>query len=349
MANIKDTYTKAFFLDLGSKIQKVYPKFDTDNYVKEVFCPEWDSLEFMARVNWSAKCLKKFLTGDYERDIAILLLAAPSCSDIMQCSVLSEYIPVFGLEYFEVSMKALSKMTPYWTSEFAVRPFIEKYKAKAIAVIALWCEDPDENVRRLASEGLRIAIPWGSKLKYAEEHPEEVILILDKLKNDPSEYVRKSVANNINEMSKKHPDLVIKLAKEWYGQTANVDKMLKHGCRTLLKKGNSEILKLFGMASDIHLNLLNLEVSSEESDSEKELTFRLTFELFSDSPEKLLLQCELCSLDNPKIKTCVKLAEKKFNAGVNDYFRKIKLSKALSKVCGYGPYSVKLIVNGVIL
>src|SRR5690606_35514298 len=101
-------------------------------------------------------------------------------------------------------------------------------------------------VRRLASEGCRPRLPWGMALSHLKEDPLPIIPILENLKNDPSRFVRLSVANNMNDIVKDNPQTVIELAKKWYGTSKEVDWVIKHGCRTLLKQGNPDVMALFG-------------------------------------------------------------------------------------------------------
>jgi 3-methyladenine DNA glycosylase AlkC len=91
-------------------------------------------------------------------------------------------------------------------------------------------EVQNHDVRRLASEGCRPRLPWAMALPQFRKDPSPALPILEKLKNDESDYVRKSVANNLNEISKDHPQLVLDICERWYGQTANTDWLVKHAC-----------------------------------------------------------------------------------------------------------------------
>ena len=128
----------------------------------------------------------------------------------------------------------------------------------------LWSRHENEHVRRLASEGCRPSLPWGQALVRFKKDPAPILPILQQLKADPSPYVRKSVANNLNDISKTHPDLVVKMAKEWYGENEFTDWIVKHGCRTLLKNGNCEVLAIFGYhnADCIHVSSFQLGKTS---------------------------------------------------------------------------------------
>ena len=115
-------------------------------------------------------------------------------------------------------------------------------------------------VRRLASEGCRPRLPWAMSLPKLKENPAPIIPIMENLKNDPSRFVRLSVANNLNDISKDNPQIVIALAKKWKGQSENIDWVIKHGCRTLLKQGNHEILNLFGLSLNDNISIGDFKI-----------------------------------------------------------------------------------------
>jgi 3-methyladenine DNA glycosylase AlkC len=109
-----------------------------------------------------------------------------------------------------------------------------------------WAGDPSEHVRRLASEGCRPRLPWGMGLPQYKRDPTPILPILERLRADPSDYVRRSVANNLNDISKDHPDQVLAIAGRWLGEHAATEPLVKHACRSLLKRGDQRALALFG-------------------------------------------------------------------------------------------------------
>jgi len=140
----------------------------------------------------------------------------------------------------------MERFSQYASCEFVVRPFIIKDEKRMMEQMYRWSKHDNEHVRRLSSEGSRPALPWGVALNSFKQDPSPVLPILTELKTDPSAYVRKSVANNLNDISKTHPELIAKLAKDWYGKHKDTDWIIKHACRTLLKKGNRDVLAIFG-------------------------------------------------------------------------------------------------------
>ena len=129
-----------------------------------------------------------------------------------------------GLNHFDISMNALYEITKRMSSEWGVRPFFIKYPEQTLAVFRKWATDEDPHVRRLVSEGSRPYLPWGKKLPQFEKDPKPTLALLELLKNDPSEYVRRSVANHLNDHTKKHPDLVVETLKRWQAESSNKNK-----------------------------------------------------------------------------------------------------------------------------
>ena len=192
--------------------------------------------------------LHEVLPADFPRALTILREVAPGYCDF-DGMVFSDYVAQYGQDHWDMSLAALREFTQYISAEFAIRPFLRHDAGRALTAMREWARDPHPAVRRLASEGSRPRLPWGISLPAFKRDPRPLLPILDQLKSDPDESVRRSVANNLNDIAKDHPDWVLDLAEAWYGRTNQVDAVLKHGCRTLLKAGNTRALRLFGFAA----------------------------------------------------------------------------------------------------
>ena len=136
-----------------------------------------------------------------------------------------------------------------------------------------WSKDENHHVRRLSSEGCRPRLPWAMALPKYKIDPVPLLPILENLKNDESEYVRRSVANNINDLTKDNPAIALEIAKSWYGKSTQTDWILKHGLRTLLKKGNDEALQIFGFNNKVNAKVLDLTLSDTQVRIGGELQF----------------------------------------------------------------------------
>lgn len=163
---------------------------------------------------------------------------------------LIDYIAAHGLQYPKESLQTLEKLTPLFSAEFAVRPFIQQHTDITYAKLLEWCEHPSEHVRRLASEGSRPRLPWGMRLPQFINNPEPLLAILEKLKVDESLYVRRSVANNLNDISKDNPEWMINLCESWLKDSnEHTDWIVKHALRSLVKAGDVRVFPLLGYAA----------------------------------------------------------------------------------------------------
>lgn len=234
--------------ELARLVAKNHEGFSEKNFMDAVFDKQWPELELKQRMRHVTLTLHESLQLKYKSVIKILNKVSATYKGFAAI-VLPDYVEVFGQDEFDLSVKALERYTKCCSSEFAVRPFIIQQPEKMMSIMQHWTENKNEHVRRLASEGCRPRLPWGVALPGFKKDPAPIIPILEKLKDDRSEYVRKSVANNLNDISKDNPELVLDLAEKWFGDSENTDWIVKHALRTLLKQGNKRAMKLFGFGS----------------------------------------------------------------------------------------------------
>ena len=265
---IKNMYNQKSLRKLALDIQSVYREFQVDGFLASAIDESWTDLELKERVIKISTTLGKYLPADYNASIGIIDKVVMNYGTWLNGFV--GFFPIFVEIYgqdeknWDVSMSALARYTQYASSEFAVRSFIINHEERMMEQMYAWSKHESEHVRRLSCEGCRPQLPWGQALSNFKKDPAPILPILEQLKTDPSMHVRKSVANNLNDISKTHPDLVTKLAKDWYGETEDTDWIVKHGCRTLLKKGNREVLALFGYndITSVDINDFSLEAIS---------------------------------------------------------------------------------------
>lgn len=214
-----------------------------------------------ARISQVATALGVYLPKDFQRSAEIILASlGPELGDAISggqvdeegiggwlITSLTEFVARFGQTHFVTSMQLLKALTKRQTAEFDMRFFLINNPEKTLATLIEWTQDPCHHVRRLVSEATRPRLPWGVQLKPFIACPDALFPLLAALKDDESAYVRRSVANNLNDISKDHPQKVIALAKLWW-QPNNIDRMrlLKKACRTLIKQRNREVLSLMG-------------------------------------------------------------------------------------------------------
>ena len=253
---LKNVYTKEYIKNLALKIKDNYKEFDADKIINSIFDNTWESLELKARMRHIAINLDKRLALTYDKQLEILKEVSKDFSSF-EAMFFQDFVEVFGLDDFEESMKALEVFTQDSSSEFAIRQFILKYEDKTMIQMKIWSQSSNEHLRRLSCEGCRPRLPWAIALPKFKKDPTKVFEIIEFLKNDKSLYVKKSVANNLNDISKDNPHLVINFIKTNLGVSKDLDWICKHASRTLLKKGDKEILKLFSFNKSNHVDIQN--------------------------------------------------------------------------------------------
>jgi len=190
-------------------------------------------------------------------------------------------------------MKALKRFTIRSSSEFAVRPFIKRDPQRMMRQMLEWSKDSNEHVRRLSSEGCRPRLPWGEALTMFKSDPTPVLLVLEQLKEDPSIYVRKSVANNLNDISKDNPELIVVAVRRLKGVHGYTDWILRHGSRTLIRKANPDVMKLFGYGESIDRPIAtNASLSVNPSEISIGESCNLNYEICIRSGEPIHIRIE---------------------------------------------------------
>lgn len=247
---LKNYYSREYIAKLSTTLSEVEPRIDSTTFRKQIFSSEWEGKELKARMLHIAETLKEFLPVSYPEAIAILGEVIERLPQDKNSGYLGMYFPEFvalyGRDDWKTSLPALARFTRFSSSEFAVRPFILDDPERMMRQMRSWAKDRNEHVRRLSSEGCRPRLPWAMALPIFKRDPEPVLELLELLKNDPARYVQKSVANNLNDISKDHPDLTLATLKAWQGLSPSADWIIKHACRTLLKQSHPDALTLFG-------------------------------------------------------------------------------------------------------
>lgn len=246
---LKDMYDEHFITGFGEKIKAVYKEFDISAFIADTIDESWDELKLKERMRKISEVLGKHLPKRYEEALNVLFAIDESCVGFPYL-FFPDFVEVYGQgeEHWELSMKALERFTDRSSSEFAVRPFLLRDPERMMRQMVAWAEHPSEHVRRLASEGCRPRLPWGQALGMFKRDPSPLLPVLELLKEDTSLYVRKSVANNLNDIAKDHPATVLETARRWRGVNPHTDWIIRHGCRTLIRKADPEVLALFGYA-----------------------------------------------------------------------------------------------------
>lgn len=244
----KEWFNAARYRALADQLRAIEPRLDHARFLKLTL----DSLagrSLMQRMNQAAIAAEAALPGSYRDKIAVLRALAPGIEHGFVTVFLPDFVGRFGLGDFDTSLDALRYFTRFGSSEFGIRPFIDRDPARALAVMLSWARCGDEHERRLASEGCRPRLPWGKRLPALVRDPAPLRPILDTLKDDPALYVRKSVANNLNDIARDHPDWMLDLLESWDLTASGTAWIARRAARTLIKRGHPRALKLFGIGA----------------------------------------------------------------------------------------------------
>jgi 3-methyladenine DNA glycosylase AlkC len=287
---LKNLFNRESVGALADAIVDAYPAFDAGAFVEQVFDAGWEDRELMDRRRHVTHALGEGLPADYRLALDVLRRALPALSEQgFEKMVFPDFVEVYGLDDVDASLPALETFTQAVSAEFAVRPFIQQDPARLMAQMLDWAGHPSEGVRRLASEGCRPRLPWGIRLTALVDDPAPILPILDRLKDDPSESVRRSVANNLNDISKDHPGVVIDVLRGWQdGASPEVAWITRHALRTLVKKGDPRALALLGYPPPA-VEVRGLAVDRAEIPFGGEVTFRFEVVSTGDVPQDLMI------------------------------------------------------------
>ena len=339
-------------------INAVFGAFPVDDFMKSAVDETWNDLELMARGKKVTVTMKEYLPQDYGEALAIMDKVIAVCDPFFKLCF-PTYVEMYGQDEknWDLSMRALEFYTQFSSSEFAVRPFIIKHEKRMMEQMLKWSKHENEHVRRLSSEGCRPALPWGQALNSFKKDPSPVLTILTQLKTDPSAYVRKSVANNLNDISKTHPDLIAGIAMDWYGKHEYTDWIVKHGCRTLLKKGNRDVLGIFGFHDVDSLEISGFVLEADPAASSgavpsvkigEEISFSFTILAKEETKVRLEYGIDFVKANGKRNRKIFQISEPLFKENQKKSYTKSHSFEDLSTRKHYpGLHSITLIVNGV--
>ncbi|MDR0784203.1 MAG: hypothetical protein LBE83_10670 [Propionibacteriaceae bacterium] len=288
----KNLLNRDLLLGFGRMVRVAYGAFQVEAFADDVVDDTWEGLELKDRTRRIGQKLGDYLPPNYEDALEILfairddLLGEPYW-------FLPEFVVAHGQadHHWDLSMRALARFTEVSSSELAIRTFLLRDPVRGMEQMTIWAKDADEHLRRLASEGCRPRLPWGESLPVFKKDPTPVLALLELLKTDPSLYVRRSVANNLNDIAKDNPHLVIDTARRWLGDNPNTDWIVRHGCRTLIRKADPQVQALFDYAIEDTLTVkasISADPSSLAIGASSELTY--TVEIRPGEPVRVRIE-----------------------------------------------------------
>lgn len=298
---LKDGFGPDVAVRIARMLSQLDADFDTDAFVGAATAG-LDELELMPRARHIARALTPYLPSDPCEAIRSITAALPDLETArawrgMEPFVLLPFVlfvAEHGLGCFEESMTAQYEITRRFTAEFSIRAFIEHRYEETMARLHEWTADPDERVRRLVSEGSRPQLPWAPRLRRFQLDPTPVIELLEVLKDDPSPHVRRSVANNLNDIAKDHPEDALDVAERWWADgDHNRRQLVRHGLRTLIKRGDPAALAILGYTAASSVRLRSATIEPEVVPIGDRVRVRIEVENTADTEAAALVDLEV--------------------------------------------------------
>jgi len=348
MEPLKEMFNTPFYKKLAAEFKKAESNFNEKQFVNTV-TKNLSDLELNQRLRNTSVVLKQFLPSEYRKSIELMKRVIPNMHGGYANLIFPDFTGLYGKHDFDFSLEALKYFTQFGSSEFAIREYLKHDFDKTIKVMFNWAKDKNHHVRRLASEGSRPRLPWSFKLDRVIENPKLTLPILEQLKNDNELYVRKSVANHLNDISKEHPNLIIDVVKKWKRKSAHTDWILKHGSRTLLKKGNKHILAHFGIKENKAIKVTGFQIKEKQIKTGDYVNF--SFALSNSSLKAVSLRIEYAvyflAANGSHSKKVFKISERELPAKSDLKMTKAHSFKKIStRKYNKGLHKLALIVNG---
>jgi 3-methyladenine DNA glycosylase AlkC len=353
---LKNLFDTALLKRISSSIANVYPKFNSKSFLQ--ITSALQKLEMKPRALLIRDQLRKNLPEDYPKALDILLSSLEK--DTLSGFDLwpyTEFVQTYGLEHLQISLNALQKMTPRFTAEWAIRPFITKYPKETMKFLLQCSHSRDEHVRRWACEGTRPRLPWGSRLQDFVKDPSPTLPILEELKFDSSLYVRKSVANHLNDIAKDHPAVVIDILQRWKEEAkgddvAKINWIIHRALRTLIKEGHSKALGLVGVSTAAQVKLSQFSIKKSKVKLGERIEFTFALKSSASKSQKLVVDYIIHFVKSNK-KTAPKVFKlKTFELKSKETFVVTKshhLKKITTREYYSGRHLLEIQVNGKIL
>jgi 3-methyladenine DNA glycosylase AlkC len=357
---------------IAAAITQVHPAFDGDGFLAACL-DGYEALELTPRARHISDRLAVFLPTDRTASMEIIIetldeLAVAGDDAALGGMASFRYLPYVyfvadhGLGDFETAMRAQYELTKRFTAEFSIRAFLVHHRDATLDRLREWTTDDDENVRRLVSEGTRPRLPWAPRLAEFQADPAPVLELLERLRHDRSEYVRRSVANNVNDIAKDHPDVVVDTCRRWSAdidpdrdgpeQASRETWMIRHALRTLVKQGDPDALDVlgFGLSSPARVTRWSIDPTQVAIGDKVRVT--ISIENPSADPSRALVDLRIHFVKSngstsPKVFKGGELdLEPRSSATVR---RTISLAQHSTRTHHLGTHAVDALLNGVVV
>ncbi len=350
---------------IASMIAVVHPAFPVAAFIKDAL-RGYEARELMDRGRHIASVLAAHLPTHFPTAARILVQSLDSKVEPVEGGSMASFlflphaifVSQYGLDHFEESMVAQYAITQRFTAEFSIRPFLERHPQATLVQLNIWASDPSEHVRRLVSEGTRPRLPWASRLRGFQKDPQPILKLLELLKDDPSLYVRRSVANNLNDIGKDHPQLLVDVAARWMkNATAEREWIVRHALRSAIKRGDRGALAVLGFGAKTTLTIGYENLSPLSSITPKRakiggsvvITFDLTNHAKRQADAIVDFAVHFVKANGRANAKVFKLKTIRLGAGQTQRLsKKISLAEMTTRQLYAGKHQIDIIINGVV-
>lgn len=297
MTKLKDFFDEGVVRSLARDFGHAYPKFDQRTFTRTCLSG-LDELELTARGRHIAEALRSQLPSSFEKAAAIIVRSlGPELESSDEFGMAPfRYLPHvffvarYGLDHFEAAMAAQLELTKRFSAEYSIRLFLERHPAETLARLRRWAGDRNVHVRRLVSEGTRPRLPWAPRLRDFQQDPRPVLELLELLKDDRERYVQRSVANNLNDISKDHPDAALAVCRRWLRNAPPARRwIVQHALRTLVKAANPGALALLGFGHGPEVDIVHPRLAARSVRQGDSLGFSCKLVSTASSSQRLLV------------------------------------------------------------
>jgi len=352
---LKDKYSVAFYEGFLNSLEQVGFGLDKKRFFDLLMDSQWKEKSLKERMYHTTMVWRSLFNGTIENQAETIVILTKYLKTIhsteysLEYLFLADFISTYLMEQPELAITTIETVTTFTSCEFAIRPFLIRYPGQFEKQMISWSMHTNEHLRRLASEGIRPRLPWGEVLRAYVKDPSVIFPILDNLTNDPSEYVRRSVSNNINDISKTHPALVLDWCNAKKSSKKEVQQLIKHGLRTLLKQGNSKALAIIGIKPDTSIQVKSFEIQQNQIPFDGELQFTIEIQNSDTTDKSVRVEYKLFFKRLNKV-----FGEKVFqitsqNMSANSSLsltRKYSFTPITTRTYYPGDHFISLIVNG---
>ena len=356
---LKTFFSPALVRRLAGDIERVDPPFPSERFTRQA-TEGLAELELLDRGRQIARALADSLPPAYPEAIAVLLrsLGPEHADDELTGLGMAPfyYLPHVtfvaerGLDHFDLSMRAQYELTKRFSAESSIRPYIARDPERAFAYLERWAGDENAHVRRLVSEGTRLRLPWAPRVRWLDENPERILALLERLRDDPTTLVRRSVANNLNDLGRARPELLIGTAERWLRDASPERRALvEHALRGAVKRADRDALRLLGYSDRAAVEVGGIRFDPERVRIGGRVEIRLALESSSRARQGLLVDLivhfvKAGGSSSPKV---FKVARLELGPG-----ERVELAKSVSLAVHTtrrphpGEHRVELLVNG---